>query len=262
VVTTTEGHKYEAEVVGTDRLLDMALLKIDGESLPYIRWANSEQVIVGEWVIAIGNPYGLFDVNDQPSVSVGVVSAVERSFERDGDGRLYTDMIQTDAAINRGNSGGPLVNSEGLAIGMNTLIFTETGGSVGVGFAIPAHRIIAAIDDLLRGGVNRDYWIGIRATDLTGLMWRKLGLSQNRGALVTWVDPDSPAALSGIEVYDVICEMNGYPIETSDDAKQYLRNTDLRVGQSLTMSINRRGTYHDFELDLKPRPGSENDTEG
>lgn len=261
-VTTTAGDKYTAEVIGTDPLLDMALLKIDGENLPYINWANSEDAVVGEWVIAIGNPYGLFDINDQPSVSVGVISALQRNFERDSDGRLYSDMIQTDASINRGNSGGPLVNAEGKALGMNTMIFSESGGSVGIGFAIPAHRIIAAIDDLLRGGVNRDYWIGIRATDLTGIMWRKLGLTQNRGALVTDVEANSPAAQAGIEVWDVICEINGYPIDTSADAREFLRNTDLRVGQTITMSINRQGTYHDFVVELKPRPGSENNFEG
>ncbi|MBU0691673.1 trypsin-like peptidase domain-containing protein [bacterium] len=261
-VTTTAGDKYEAEVIGTDPLLDMALLKINGENLPFITWANSEDAIVGEWVIAIGNPYGLFDVNDQPSVSVGVISALQRNFERDSDGRLYSDMIQTDAAINRGNSGGPLINAEGKALGMNTMIFSESGGSVGIGFAIPAHRIIASIDDLLRGGVNRDYWIGIRATDMTGIMWRKLGLTQNRGALVTSVDASSPAAEAGIQVWDVICEINGYPIDTSADAREYLRNNDLRVGQTITMSINRQGTYHDFVLELKPQPGSQTNLEG
>ena len=261
-MTTTAGDKYEAEIIGTDPLLDMALLKIDGEDLPFVTWANSQDAIVGEWVIAIGNPYGLFDVNDQPSVSVGVISALDRNFERDSDGRLYSDMIQTDAAINRGNSGGPLINAEGRALGMNTMIFSETGGSVGIGFAIPAHRINAAIDDLLRGGVNRDYWIGIRATDLTGIMWKKLGLTQNRGALVTAVDQGSPAADAGIEVWDVICEINGYPIDSSVDAREYLRNTDLRVGQTITMSVNRHGTYHDFVLELKSRPGMEPKVEG
>jgi serine protease Do len=262
MVTTTTGDKYEAEIVGTDPLLDMALLKIEGESLPFVTWANSQEAIVGEWVIAIGNPYGLFDINDQPSVSVGVISALDRNFERDSDGRLYSDMIQTDASINRGNSGGPLINAEGKALGMNTMIFSESGGSVGIGFAIPAHRIIAAIDDLLRGGVNRDYWIGIHASDLSGIMWKKLGLTQNRGALVTGVDPISPAAEAGIEVWDVICEINGYPIDSSVDAREYLRNTDLRVGQTITMSVNRQGTYHDFVLELKARPGSENKLQG
>jgi serine protease Do len=261
-VTTTTGQKYNALIIGTDPLLDMALLKIDAENLPYVSWANSDQAIVGEWVIAIGNPYGLFAVNDQPSVSVGVISALERNFERDEDGRLYSDMIQTDAAINRGNSGGPLINAEGKAIGMNTMIFSETGGSVGIGFAIPSNRIIAAIDDLLKGGVNRDYWIGIRATDLSGIMWRKLGLTQNRGAVVTSVDPNSPAQEVGIQQWDVICEINGNPIENSADAREYLRNTDLRVGQSITMSINRNGTYHDFSIELKPRPETQNQPHG
>lgn len=253
-VTTTAGKKYPAQIVGTDELLDMALLKIEETRLPYIEWANSDEAIVGEWVIAIGNPYGLFDVNDQPSAAVGVISALNRDFERDTDGRLYTDMIQTDAAINRGNSGGPLIDAEGRAVGMNTLIFTENGGSVGVGFAIPSNRIVNAIEDLVRGGVDRNYWLGIRANDLRGTMWRRLGLAENRGAIVTGVDPGSPAERADIRVEDVILKINDRAIQSSVDAKDFINNTDLRVGDKLTFQVTRRGKIVSMQLELIPIP--------
>ena len=147
-------------------------------------------------------------------MSVGVVSAVHRDFESEINGRIYTDMIQTDAAINRGNSGGPLINAEGEALGMNTLIFSESGGSVGIGFAIPANRITATIDDLLKGGVNRKFWVGIRAMDLNPTYARIQGLTSTKGAVVTSVEDGSPAAKAGIRVEDVILEINGRPVES------------------------------------------------
>lgn len=253
-VTTTAGKKYQAKIVGTDELLDMALIKIEDKGLPFIEWANSDEAIVGEWVVAIGNPYGLFDVNDQPSVAVGVISALNRDFERDVDGRLYTDMIQTDAAINRGNSGGPLVDAEGRAVGMNTLIFTESGGSVGIGFAIPSNRILKAIDDLVKGGVDRNFWLGIRANDLRGMLWKMLDLAENRGAVVTGVDPGSPADRAGIKVEDVILKINNRDINRSEDAKQFMDNTDIRVGDKLSFVISRHGKIMTKEVELIPIP--------
>ena len=253
VVTTTSRQKYDAKIVGTDPLLDMALLKIDATGLPSIPWGDSENSIIGEWVIAIGNPYGLFDVNDQPSVSVGVISALHRDFQ--SDGRLYSDMVQTDAAINRGNSGGPLLNADGEALGMNTLIFSETGGSVGIGFAIPAHRIVAAIDDLLKGGVNRNYWIGIRAIDVSPIRARMQSLPNTNGALVTSVEEGSPAAQAGVHVEDVILELNGQPIKNALAAREILRSTDLRVGSNLAVKVSRRGKIIDMTMTLAPLPG-------
>ena len=141
VVTLPGGERHNAEIIGTDRVSDITLLKIDGRDLPFIRFGDSDDIIVGEWVIAVGNPFGLFELNNQPSVTVGVISALHRDWGKDREsGRVYLDMVQTDAAINNGNSGGPLVNSSGQVIGMNTFIFTGSAsehGSVGLGFAIP-----------------------------------------------------------------------------------------------------------------------------
>ncbi|MFZ5434352.1 MAG: S1C family serine protease [Calditrichota bacterium] len=254
VVTTTAQQKYNAKIVGTDPLLDMALLKIDATNLPSIPLGNSDECIVGEWVIAIGNPYGLFDVNDQPSVSVGVISAVGRDFKSEIDGRVYSQMIQTDAAINRGNSGGPLVNAEGVAIGMNTLIFSESGGSVGIGFAIPSNRISATIDDLLKGGVNRNYWLGIRAADLSWTRARLNGMDKPQGAEVTSVEPGSPAAKAGIRMEDVIVQIADRPVESARSAKDILRSTDLRVGDTLKIKLIRKRNTLEVSVTLAPLP--------
>jgi len=254
VVTMTTGRKFNAKIVGTDALLDMALLKIDATGLPCIPLADSDDAIVGEWVIAVGNPYGLFDVNDQPSVSVGVISALHRDFAGDAEGRIYSDMIQTDAAINRGNSGGPLINSEGEALGMNSLIFSESGGSIGIGFAIPSNRIAATIDDLLKGGIDRNYWIGIRVRDLPRSMARARGIEGGSGVVVTSVEAGSPAAKAGIRVGDVVLEICGRPAESAQAAQDILRSTDLRVGDELPMTIARSEKTQAVRLILAPLP--------
>lgn len=256
-VTTTARNKYPAKVVGTDPLLDMALLKIDAKNLPCIPLGDSQDVLVGEWAIAMGNPYGLFDINDQPSVSVGVISAIHRDFESEIDGRVYTDMIQTDAAINPGNSGGPLMNSEGVAVGMNTMIFSQSGGSVGIGFAIPSNRIAAAIDDLLKGGVNRRFWVGIRALPMSRTYARLQGLANNHGAVVTSVDPGSPAAKAGIRVEDILLEINSKPVENALAAQEILKSSDLRVGDKLPMKIYRKGKMLSVTLTLVALPHEE-----
>lgn len=256
MISTTDGEKYPAIILGTDPLLDMALLKIEAHGLPSIPLGDSENSIVGEWAIAVGNPYGLFDVNDQPSVSVGVVSALHRDFESPIDGRLYTDMIQTDASINHGNSGGPLVNAEGVAIGMNTLIFSESGGSIGIGFAIPAHRILASINDLRTGGVNRDYWIGLRAENVSPLRARLNNLKDTKGAVVRLVERNSPAALAGIRLEDIILEINQQQISNATDASAYFKSTDLRVGDRVVFKISRKGTILQIPVVLVALPGS------
>ncbi|MDP8228234.1 MAG: trypsin-like peptidase domain-containing protein [Candidatus Electryoneaceae bacterium] len=240
VVTTTSGEEHDAEIIGYDFDSDIALLKIDGDQLPFIRFGDSDSVIIGEWAIAIGNPFGLFSIHSQPTVTVGVVSAADRDFDRNDEGRLYQDMIQTDAAINRGNSGGPLVNSAGDLIGMNTMIFTESGGSIGLGFAIPSNRLRATYEELrVRGRVDRDFWIGLEIQNVTRLIAVGLRLSEVRGVVVTEVESGSPAATAGVEVADVILEINGRRSDDTRSAQMILRNSDLRVGDTLNLAIIR-----------------------
>jgi len=147
-VTLTDGISYDAELIGSDPVSDIALLKIDGDNFPYVEPGNSDEIIIGEWAIALGNPFGLFEVNDKPTVTVGVISATGMNLEPIND-RYYLNMIQTDAAINGGNSGGPLVNSLGEVIGMNTLIFTAgSQGNIGLSFAIPINKVKSIIEEL------------------------------------------------------------------------------------------------------------------
>jgi serine protease Do len=243
VVTTSAGEKYTAQITGFDYDSDVALLKIEDSDFPYIRFGDSDSALIGEWAIAIGNPFGLFTIHSQPSVSVGVVSATDRDFERNAEGKLYQDMIQTDAAINRGNSGGPLVDAAGELIGMNTMIFTEGGGgSIGLGFAIPSNKLKKVYDELRqRGGLDRDFWIGLQVQDVNRVIAVSLRLPELRGVVVTGVEKGSPVDKAGIQPPDVILGVNGAPIRDSADINRILRNSDLRVGDVVKFDLWRDG---------------------
>lgn len=243
VVTLPDGSQQNATVVGTDFITDVALLKIKGSSYPYLKFGDSENILIGEWVIAIGNPFGLFEINAKPTVTVGVVSAVDRDFGRLDNERVYQDMIQTDAAINQGNSGGPLVNSIGEVIGMNAFIYTsskDNSGSIGLGFAIPINRIKLVLNDLREyGEVNRRWTSGLRVEDLTPLVSRYFRLNTDHGVIVTEVDRNSPAARAGLEVGDIITEVNGQKVLGRNDIWQIIENSDLRGGDVLNLSVVR-----------------------
>ncbi len=256
VVTFESGASMKADVIGTDYDTDIALLKVDGKALSHMSIAPTDDILVGEWVIAIGNPFGLFKVNDQASVSVGVVSAVGRNFERQEDGRLYRNMIQTDAAINPGNSGGPLVNVLGDVIGVNTFIFTGGGsGSVGVGFALPASVLRDVVSELRqRGSVDRDFWTGLYVQGIDRMIAMSVGFSGKGGVIVTEVDKNSPGARAGIQAEDIITEIENTPIMDAQGIRKYFGNHDLRVGDQLKMKIFRGGKTFTVSLRLEARP--------
>jgi len=256
LVTMHDGSSYNAEVIGADYDTDIALLKIDAQNLPALKIAEENVLFVGEWVIAIGNPFGLFKVNDQASVSVGVVSATGRNFERQEDGRLYRNMIQTDAAINPGNSGGPLVNVLGEVIGVNTFIFTGGGsGSVGVGFALPASSLREVVADLRdRGGVARDFWTGLYVQNIDRMIALSVGYREDYGVIVTEVDPNSPGARAGVQPADIILEIEGTRIADARAIRKYFDNHDLRVGDQLRMKIYRDGKSMKVSIPLEARP--------
>ncbi len=182
VVTTTDGRQFKAEVVGEDYTYDVALLKITGKNFPYILLGDSDDIIIGEWVIALGNPFGLFNVGSQPTVTVGVVSAMDMDFKGnlEIEGRSYQDMIQTDASINGGNSGGPLVNSLGQCIGINTFIISGSEyqkTSIGIGFAIPMNRMKKILPDLKNiGRVDRSFQTGLEVENINWLVARMMGI--------------------------------------------------------------------------------------
>ncbi|MFH2004718.1 MAG: trypsin-like peptidase domain-containing protein [Bacteroidota bacterium] len=248
-ITMTNGEKYKAELVGTDALIDIALLKIDGKNLPYIKLGNSDDVIIGEWVIAMGNPFGLFEIADKPTVTVGVVSAVGLNL-RPEQGRFYRGMIQTDAAINSGNSGGPLLNALGEAIGVNSVIFTPNQGSVGVGFAIPINKVKNIIDELkAKGKIERNFYTGLEIQSVDGRIARYFGLEKAEGVIVSDVRRSSPAEKSGFKVGDIIVEVNGEKIINENNITSII--TDLKVGDVLKIKIYREKQFLNLKLKLE-----------
>jgi serine protease Do len=239
-VTLSTGEKYKAKVVGKDYVSDIAVLKIEaGKKLPYLVLGNSDDVIIGEWAIAMGNPFGLFELGHQPTVTVGVISAVKMNLHS-VEGRIYRDMIQTDAAINSGNSGGPLLNALGEVIGINTVIYTPNQGNVGVGFAIPINRAKAIIDELIRKGkIDRDFKIGMKVQTLDENLARYFKLPKVEGVIVTDVSPGSPAQKAGFKEGDLIIEVNNEPIKDDQTLIELIQMS--KVGDVLNFKVLRGG---------------------
>ncbi len=238
-VTLTDGRTFDAKVIGSDNASDICLIKIDGDDFPYVSLGNSDDIIIGEWVIALGNPFGLFELNDKPTVTVGVVSASGMNLDAIND-RYYLNMIQTDAAINGGNSGGPLVNSLGEVIGMNTLIFTSgnNSGSIGLGFAIPVNKIKKITDELKENGsIDRNFEIGMRIQTIDEGIAKYYHLKNIKGVIVTKVYPNTPAELGDIEVGDIIFEVEGYKINNENSIFSVFH--EFRAGQTITVKIIR-----------------------
>jgi serine protease Do len=255
LITLPGGEQHKAALVGTDHESDISLLKIDHINLPTIKMGNSNELIVGEWVIALGNPFGLFELSNQPTVTVGVISAINRDWGRMPEsGRVYMDMIQTDAAINHGNSGGPLVNSLGEVIGMNTFIYTGSQyqeGFIGIGFAIPINRIHKIVNDIKKKGqVNRNFEIGFRLQNLNQVLIRALDLKVNQGVIVTQIDPGTSADKAGFQLEDVIISLNGKMVRNTDQIINLLTDMDLQVGDILNFNIIRNGKEMQIKMKL------------
>lgn len=238
-VTMTNGTQYKARIIGTDPSSDICLLKIDASNLPYIHFGNSDDLMIGEWVVALGNPFGLFNINDKPTVTVGVISATGMNLSG-VENRYYINMIQTDASINSGNSGGPLVNSIGELIGMNTLIYApgNSGGSVGVGFAIPSNKIKKIVNLLKTNGVvDRDFWTGLKIQIIDTEIAKYYNLSGTRGVIVTYVAKNSPADKAGFQVGDIIYAVDEMRI--NDDSALIGILYEYQTGDTVTFKILR-----------------------
>jgi serine protease Do len=239
-VRFSDRRSYNAEVIGSDKASDMALIKIDANNLPTVKIGKSSDLKVGEWVLAIGSPFG-FD----HTVTAGIVSAKGRSLPSEN----YVPFIQTDVAINPGNSGGPLINMDGEVIGVNSQIYSRTGGFMGLSFAIPIELAMSVADQLREyGRVTRGY-LGVLIQDVDRNLAESFGMSQPYGALISQVMPDSPAAEAGLEVGDVILEFNGRRLLDSSQLPPLVGAT--RVDDKADLRVLRNGK----EMDLKVRVG-------
>jgi len=236
VVTMRDGRDYPAKLLGEDPLTDIAVLKIEGTRLATAPLGSSDDLSIGEWVVAIGNPYAYLLGNSEPTVTAGVVSAVGRNLlPSSGQSGVYVGMIQTDAAINPGNSGGPLSNALGQVIGVNSSIFSTTGGSVGIGFAIPIERALRVAEELRRYGKVRRAWTGLDVASTQDLRaWKTTG-----GLKVGEVAPGSPAQKGGIAADDILLEASGKKLRTFLDWEAVLLDT----GPGDTLPVRyKRGT--------------------
>ncbi|MCX2778750.1 DegQ family serine endoprotease [Microbulbifer thermotolerans] len=249
VVTLTDRREYEAKIIGTDTRSDLALLKIDADDLQTIRWGDSEKLKVGEWVVAIGSPFGL-----DYSASAGIVSAMGRSIPNENR-ENYVPFIQTDVAINPGNSGGPLFNLKGEVVGINSQIYTRSGGSIGLSFAIPSSVARDVVEQLKeKGRVDRG-WLGVAIQDVDRNLAKAMGLGKPNGALVAQVEAGAPADQAGIKVGDIITRFDGRKIMVSGDLPHVVGQT--RPGSEVAVDLMREGRQKTVRLTVGALPGDE-----
>ena len=245
-VTLSDRREYEARLIGRDTASDLALLKIDAEGLPFVRFGDSTRTRVGDWVVAIGNPFGLGG-----TVTAGIVSALHRNI---GAG-AYDRYIQTDASINTGNSGGPMFDIAGNVIGINTALISPTGGNVGIGFAIPAEQARPVIETLRRGERVRRGYIGVSLQQLDEGVAAALGIERNKGELIRSVTPEGPAARAGIQQGDVVVGVAGKEV-TPDQTLSYLV-AQQPVGSRVPIDLIRNGRRQRVTLSVAERPTDE-----
>jgi len=249
VVTTRDGTDYPATLLGEDPLTDIAVLRIEGKDLPTATIGSARSLVIGEWVVAIGNPFGYLFGNSEPTVTAGVVSGVGRNLLPSGDqSGVYVDMIQTDAAINPGNSGGPLVDALGEVVGVNSSILSRSGGSEGIGFAIPIERALRVARELTTHGTVRRAWVGVAVTGAEGMRdWKQKG-----GLAVTGVAQGSPAWRAGVRDGDVLVESHGRPLRTFLDWEAV--KLEIGPGDTLPVTVTHNGRARDLRLVVEDLP--------
>jgi serine protease Do len=239
-VNFSDGTSLDAKMVGNDPKTDIALLKVEpDEPLPFVDFGDSDAIRVGDWVLAIGNPFGLGG-----SVSAGIVSARNR----DINAGPYDDFIQTDAAINRGNSGGPLFNMEGMVIGVNSAIISPSGGSIGIGFAVPANLAKGVVDQLRQYGTTRRGWLGVHIQTVNDEMAEALEMDRPMGALVANVSEGGPAEAGGIEPGDVIIKFDGKDVNEMRDLPRMVADTE--VGKTVRVVVFRKGKTQTLKVTI------------
>ncbi len=245
-VTLPDQREYPARVVGRDQVADLALLKINATGLPFVRFGDSTHARVGDWVLAIGNPFGLGG-----TVTAGIVSALHRNL----NSGVYDRYIQTDASINMGNSGGPMFDLNGNVIGINTALYSPTGGNIGIGFAIPAEQAKPVIDALMHGQQVKRGYIGVSLQPLEDDIAEAMGIPKHQGELIRGVTPGGPAAKAGVQQGDVIVAVNGQPV-TPDQTLAYLV-AQQAVGSRVPMTIIRNGQRVNVTVQIAERPSED-----
>ena len=245
LVRLIDRREFNATVVGTDPQTDLALIKIDADDLPSLKLGNSDSVDVGEWVLAIGSPFGL-----DYSVSQGIVSAIGRSIPSENN-QNYVPFIQTDVAINPGSSGGPLFNLDGKVIGINSQIYTRSGGSIGLSFAIPSNLAKNVVAQLKENGRVERGWLGVVIQDVDKDLALSFGLEKPEGALISQLEPGGPADRSGLRVSDIIIDFNGRKIATSSDLPHAVGPT--KPGSTVSVTLMRKGERKRQEVTVGKR---------
>ena len=250
-VKTSAGKEYSAELVGADALTDLAVLKLKttDHNFAFVSFDRDADLRVGDWVIAVGNPFGL-----EGSATAGIVSAKGRK-DLGSSGSSYVDFIQTDAPINRGNSGGPTFDLKGRVVGVNTAIFSPTGGSVGIGFAIPSETAASVVDKLIANGKVTRGWLGVTVQPLDDDLAKSFGLPESTGAMVAAVVPNGPAERAGIQQGDVILSVDGQTIADSRDLTRRVGGYD--IGRSAKLDVLRGGSHRIVSVKLGERPGEQ-----
>ncbi len=246
-VTLSDRKEYKARLVGRDPASDLAVLKIEATNMPFVRFGNSSNARPGDWVIAIGEPFGLGG-----TVTAGIVSAVHRATGQPG---AYDRFIQTDAAINQGNSGGPMFNLAGDVIGINSQIFSQSGGNIGIGFAIPADEAKPVIDQLMKGQKIQRGYLGVGIGPVNDDVAAALGIPKDKGEIIARVEPDGPAAKAGVKVGDVVTSVNGKQV-TPDNTLSYLV-ANVKPGERVNLGVLRQGKTVSLSATAATRPSEE-----
>jgi serine protease Do len=247
-ITLNDKRELDAKVIGTDKSTDLALLKIDADNLHFITFGNSDECKVGEWVLAVGNPF-----NISSTVTAGIVSATGRSMDIIDDEYRIESFIQTDASVNQGNSGGALVNLKGEIIGINTAIITPSGGNVGISFAIPSSIVQKVVKDLIEFGTVQRAVIGVSISEITNDLAKKEGLDVLEGAFVNSVNDNSAAKEAGIEKGDVITKIDNIPIKSPNQLQELVGRH--RPGEKITIEVKRKDKTKQFEVTLRNLQG-------
>ena len=252
-VNLPDGRHFDARLLGDSPVYDLAVLKIPSDKLPVATMGDSDSLVVGEWAIAIGNPFGFLLDDPQPTVTAGVVSATRRDIKAEATSSgMYKNMIQTDAAINPGNSGGALVDADGEVIGINTFIFTNSGGSIGLGFAIPINLAKRVLNEVRRYGRVRVAWPGMTVQPVNDLLARRLGWDGTGGLVVSAVDKGGPAERAGLRPLDRIRRVNGRVTNDVEDAQASIYGA--QVGDKLTLEVERDGRSRTIVVTLEEAP--------